>query len=290
MEGRGMKTWVLVIDVEKCENCQNCFLACKDEHVGNDWPGYAAPQPSLGPRWIQVLNRERGQYPFVDVAYLPVPCQHCEQAPCLKASRDGAVTRRPDGIVLIDPVKARGQKELIQACPYGAISWNEERGIPQKCTLCAHLLDEGWGRTRCVQACPTEALRLHNLEEQELKRLIEVDQWETYQPQWHTNPRVYYKNIHRFTRCFLGGSVAFQEAGKEECAVGAQVSLANSSGQAIAETVTDAFGDFKFDRLPESSGRYSIRLSFANFPDRVIEVDLQTSLYLGAILLESGKA
>jgi Fe-S-cluster-containing dehydrogenase component len=285
-----MKTWVLVIDVEKCENCQNCFLACKDEHVGNDWPGYSAPQPSLGSRWIQVLNRERGQYPFVDVAYLPVPCQHCRQAPCLQAARDGAVTRRPDGIVLIDPVKARGQKELIQACPYGAIGWDEERGIPQKCALCAHLLDEGWGRTRCVQACPTGALQLHSLEEQEIRRLVEADHLEVYQPQLKTNPRVYYKNLHRFTQCFIGGSATIRVDGKEECAAGARVRLSDSGGQVIAETFTDAYGDFKFERLPENSGRYRIRVSLVNCLDRVLEVDLRTSQYVGVILLESGKA
>ena len=40
-----MKKWNLIVDVEKCENCYNCFIATKDEHVGNDFPGYAAPQP-----------------------------------------------------------------------------------------------------------------------------------------------------------------------------------------------------------------------------------------------------
>ena len=40
-----MKKWNLIIDVEKCEDCNNCFLACKDEHMYNDWPGYALPQP-----------------------------------------------------------------------------------------------------------------------------------------------------------------------------------------------------------------------------------------------------
>ena len=49
--GDNMKKWNLVIDVAKCTNCNNCFLADKDEYVGNDFPGYAAPQPRHGHRW-----------------------------------------------------------------------------------------------------------------------------------------------------------------------------------------------------------------------------------------------
>ena len=80
-------------------------------------PEYAAPQPGQGPSWIAIQAKERGQYPFIDVAYLPTPCMHCDNAPCIKAAEDGAVFKRPDGIVLIDPVKAKGQKESHQRLP-----------------------------------------------------------------------------------------------------------------------------------------------------------------------------
>ena len=125
-----MKKWFMIIDVEKCENCNNCFLSCKDEHVDNDWPGYAAPQPGQGQSWISIYGKERGEYPFIDVAYLPVPCMHCDDAPCIKAAKDGAITKRPDGIVIIDPIKSRGQKNLVKACPYDAIQWNETSRCP----------------------------------------------------------------------------------------------------------------------------------------------------------------
>ena len=131
-----MKKWNLIIDVEKCEDCNNCFLACKDEHVGNDWPGYAASQPLHGHRWIDIMRKERGQYPLVDVAYRPTPCMHCDNAPCIKAAKDGAIYKRDDGIVIIDPEKSKGQKAVLDACPYDAIWWNEEKEIPQKCTFC----------------------------------------------------------------------------------------------------------------------------------------------------------
>ncbi|SDE55207.1 hypothetical protein [Sporomusa acidovorans] len=86
-----MKKWHLIIDVEKCVDCNNCFMACKDEHVDNDWPGYTRPQPRHGQRWINIKRTERGQYPLVDVAYRPTPCMHCEDAPCIRASK-GSIT------------------------------------------------------------------------------------------------------------------------------------------------------------------------------------------------------
>jgi Fe-S-cluster-containing dehydrogenase component len=281
-----MKKWLLVIDVAKCENCNNCFLSCKDEHVDNDWPGYAAPQPGQGPSWIAIQGKERGQYPLIDVAYLPTPCMHCDDAPCLKAARDGAIVKRPDGIVLIDPVKAKGQKNLVNACPYGAIRWNEALALPQKCTLCAHLLDVGWTKTRCVQSCPTGALSLHHLEEAEAQSVIAGERLEVYEPGRNTAPSVYYKNLHRFSRCFIGGSVATRlNGGPEECAAAAKVTLLNAAGAAIGECTTDAFGDFKFEALEENSGRYSLRIAYADRAPITFEVDLKESLNAGVLLV-----
>jgi len=280
-----MKKWMLIIDVEKCESCHNCFLSCKDEHVGNDWPGYAAPQPDPGPTWIAIGSKERGQYPLIDVAYLPTPCMHCEDAPCLRAARDGAIYRRPDGIVLIDPVKAKGQKHLANACPYGSIRWNESFELPQKCTLCAHLLDDGWTQTRCVQSCPTGALSLRYIEDAQIPLIIDAEKLEVYKPEWKTGPRVYYKNLYRFTRCFIGGSVAVRLDGVEECAVGAQVTLLSAAGAAIGERTTDDFGEFKFDNLGKNSGPYALRVAYADRGAKTVEVDLQESLNTGVIFV-----
>ena len=110
-----MEKWHLIIDIEKCEDCNNCFLACKDEHVDNNWPGYTLSQPRHGHRWMNILRKERGQYPIIDVAYLPVPCMHCNNAPCVKAAKDGGMYKRDDGIIMIDPAKATGQKSLIKS-------------------------------------------------------------------------------------------------------------------------------------------------------------------------------
>jgi len=220
-----MNNWQLIIDVEKCEDCNNCFLACKDEHVDNEWPGYSLPQPLHGHRWMNIMRKERGQYPMIDVAYLPIPCMHCDRAPCIEAAKGGAVYKRDDGIVIIDPEKARGQQAIQQACPYNAIWWNEEKEVPQKCTLCAHLLDEGWKEPRCVQACPTGALRLINTEEPEMERINELEKLELLHPKYKTRPRVYYKNLYRYFECFIGGSVAVEQDSVIDCAEGAKVTL-----------------------------------------------------------------
>lgn len=279
-----MTKWNLVIDVEKCEDCNNCFLACKDEHVDNDWPGYAISQPRHGHRWMNILRKERGQYPIIDVAYLPVPCMHCDVAPCIKAGKAGAVYKRDDGIVIIDPEKARGQEDIVKACPYDAIWWNEEHNVPQKCTFCAHLLDDGWKEPRCVTACPTGAISVVRTKDRDMQAIVASENLEILHPQYNASPRVYYKNLNRFTRCFIGGSVAFEKKGVIDCAEGARVALLKGS-EKMGEAVTDNFGDFKFDHLVEESGRYTVEIVFKDYDKKALEVDLKTSISLGTIHL-----
>src|SRR4029450_14083657 len=96
--------------------------------------------------------------PMTAIACVPTMYNHCDDAPCLKAG-DGAVKKRDDGIILIDPEQAKGRKDLVDACPYGHIWWNEEHQVPQIWTFDAHLIDQGWEQTRGHQACPTGAMR-----------------------------------------------------------------------------------------------------------------------------------
>lgn len=280
-----MKKWNLIIDVEKCEDCNNCLLACKDEHVDNEFPEYTVSQPKHGHRWIDILRKERGQYPFIDVAYVPVPCYHCDDAPCVKAAKDGAVYQRKDGIVIIDPVKARGREKIVKSCPFDAIWWNEEKNVPQKCTFCAHLLDEGWKEPRCVNACPTGALRVEKIEDGRMKRLASREGLQFYQQKGNLKPRVYYKNLHRYTRCFIGGSVAATRDSITDCVEAADVILQNSSGLEIARLSTDIFGDFKFDNLEAGASRYTIKIRHKDLGEKNIEVELTESRYVGIIEL-----
>ncbi|MBW1801932.1 MAG: oxidoreductase [Deltaproteobacteria bacterium] len=282
-----MKKWSLIIDIEKCEDCNNCFLSCKDEYVGNDWPGYTLSQPLHGHRWMNIMRKERGQCPMIDVAYLPIPCMHCDNAPCIKAARDNAVYKRNDGIVIIDPEKAKGQKDLLKACPYDTIWWNEEKDIPQKCLFCAHLLDDGWEKPRCVQSCPTGALRVIHAEDSEIARIVESEKAEVLHPEYQTRPRVFYKNLYRYFKCFIAGSVAVEKDGVTDCAEGANVTLLKD-GKEVAESLTDNYGDFKFDRLEENSGPYTLEIFLDGYEKQTVEADLKASLNLGSIYLDKG--
>jgi len=278
-----MKKYNFVIDVAKCENCNNCFLSCKDEHCGNDWPGYSLSQPLHGHRWMNISRRERGQFPLIDVAYLPKPCMHCDDAPCIVAAKNEAVYKRDDGIVIIDPEKAKGQKEIVAACPYGAVWWNEEEQVPQKCTFCAHLLDKGWKVPRCVQVCPTGALSILHIEDEELAKLRASEKLETLAcGKLDTQPRVYYKNLHRFNKFIIVGSVATGEEGATECVVGATVRLINE-GNVISEQETDDFGDYKFDGLLENTGSYEIEVVYTGKSTRKEVGELQKSSFVGTL-------
>ena len=85
-------------------------------------------------------------------------------------------------------MKAKGRTEIVDTCPYGAIYWNEEAQVPQKCTGCAHLMDQGWTETRCTQVCPTEAMKLVRADDAEMKRLVAAEGLEIYRPSWAPTP------------------------------------------------------------------------------------------------------
>ncbi len=251
------KQWNMIVDVERCDNCRACFLAVKDEHIGNDFPGYAAPQPAQGHNWLEIERKERGTLPIVEAHFMPVMCNHCDDAPCMKAAKDGAVKKRADGIVIIDPVKAKGQKQIVDACPYGAISWNEERQLPQAWIFDAHLLDTGWTQTRAEQACPTGVFRSVKIEDAEMARIKAAEGLEVLKPELGTKPRVYYKNRHLMTACFVSGSVVKVENGVEDCVAGADVVL-KQNGREVGRATSDAFGEWKIDRLAPGSAGYQL--------------------------------
>ncbi len=278
----------MIVDVARCQGCNNCFLACKDEHGGNDWPGYSRPQSYHGERWIELPCNERGQYPLIDVAYRPTLCTHCADAPCVTRS-GGAIYKRPDGIVLIDYAKAAGRRDLVDACPYGMISWSEESSAPQKCTLCAHLLDDGWSQPRCVQACGPGALSFVRGDDAGFASLAAAGGLETLYSGGIEGTGVCYRNLARFDCSFIAGSVAVQEAGVIDCAAGAIVTLTRiggaTDGDPLLTAVTDAFGDFKLDGLDPDGGEYQVQVAFNDFvPVRVTAV-LDRSVNLGTIMV-----
>lgn len=279
-----MTKWNMVIDVELCENCNNCFLATKDEHVGNNFAGYSAAQPLHGHRWIDIKRKVRGSGSMVDAAHMPTMCNHCDDAPCVKIGGD-AVTKRPDGVVLIHPEKSKGRKDILNSCPYGAIWWNEELQIPQHWTFDAHLLDQGWKMPRGAHACPTGAMRAVKASDDEMAQRVKAEGLEVRNPEYNTKPRVWYKNLYRFTKCFVGGSVVARIDGVVECVAGAKVQLRNGTSM-VAETVTDTFGDFKFDKIAPDSGASRIAIVHQKFGSASLGVSVNSeSVYAGEIML-----
>ena len=277
-----MKKWNMIIDVAECTNCQLCALSAMDEYVGNAWPGVAAPMPRHGHQWIDIKQKERGQAPMIDIAYAPTMCNHCDNAPCLAKGGD-AVKKRADGIVIIDPDKAKGRKDLVESCPYGHIWWNEELQLPQIWPFDAHLLDQGWQQTRGQQACPTGAMSAIKVEDSEMERMARDESLEVMKPEAGTKPRVYYRNLWRYSKGFIGGSVAAEANGVVDCVEGATVRLIKD-GQTVARATTDNYGDFKFDKLDENSGRYTIEVMGLG-RTKMLDASLGASVFLGEIRL-----
>lgn len=275
-----MEKWNLIINVGRCENCYNCVIAAKDEHVGNDFPGYAAPVARDEANLIRIHRKTHGQAPMVDTVYLPVMCNHCDNAPCMRVGGD-AIRKREDGIVIIDPIKAKGRKDIVTACPYKAIVWNEELQLPQTWIFDAHLLDQGWKVPRCQQSCPTGVFEAIKVSDKEMARRALADDLQVLLPKLEAKPRVYYRNLKRYDHCFIGGSVSSSDGTYVDCVEGAEVIL-TQAGQVLQRTVTDHFGDFRFTALASGSGSYRTEISHAK-GKAARECELGESTYLGEI-------
>jgi tetrathionate reductase subunit B len=264
-----------IIDITKCNGCYNCQIACKDEHVGNDWTPIAKPQPDTGQFWMRVEDIVRGQVPKVKVAYMHHMCQHCADAPCIKACKSNAIYQRPDGAVIIDPTKCTGQKLCLDACPYGVIYYNNDLQLAQKCTWCAHLLDKGWTEPRCVDACPTGALKFG--EEEDLKDLIAKA--EILLPESKARPRVYYIGI---PKRFVAGAVC--DPDEDECLEDATVTLKDADGNEIASAKTNGFGDFWFEDL--EVGTYSVKVEKSDYlPIEINGISTEEDINIGDLEL-----
>jgi Fe-S-cluster-containing dehydrogenase component len=265
---------VLVIDLNICNGCYNCQVACKDEHVGTDWSPIAKPQPDTGQFWYKLSDMVRGQVPKVKVTYMHSLCQHCDEAPCIPACNAEAIYRRDDGAVIIDSQKCRGNQLCLSACPYeDVIYFNDSLNIAQKCTFCAHLLDDGWSEPRCVDACPTGALAFG--EEEDLKDLIAKA--EPLKPELDVKPRVYYIGL---PKPFIAGAVLEPET--DECTEGARVSATNVATGARCETTTDSYGDFWLRDL--EPGEYVLVIEKPGLlPRKLGSVDATSDVNIGDV-------
>jgi molybdopterin-containing oxidoreductase family iron-sulfur binding subunit len=212
----------MVIDLDKCIGCRRCMYACKRENNVPD---------AISPPYIMVFETESvtgvsGIYhpPKMpgegttmmytklrkDKWYMPVQCNHCDDAPCVQVCPTGASYKAPDGIVMIDYDKCIGCRYCMVACPYQARRFNwfhpevpykdrnplvpmREEGVVEKCTFCVHRTRKG-KTTRCVEACPNKARTFGNLNDpdSEVSKLIKSERWFRLKDELNTGCNIYY--------------------------------------------------------------------------------------------------
>ncbi|MBI2372184.1 MAG: 4Fe-4S dicluster domain-containing protein [Deltaproteobacteria bacterium] len=199
-----MPRWGMVIDLTRCVGCYACTMACK---VENGTP------PGIW--YAPVYEKELGHYPTVKRLFIPALCNHCHDAPCVKACPSGALRKREDGIVVVDQDRCCGSRACMAACPYGALhfyakeegEYGPERtafeqafykpykvGTVQKCTFCAHRIDRGVLTPACVETCPTGCRVFGDLSDpdSEVSHLIRRRNGVQARPEAGTCPSVFY--------------------------------------------------------------------------------------------------
>lgn len=217
----GERSWVMIIDIRKCVGDHACAVACMAENV-------CPPETS----YRKVFETEYKSFPEVDRFFMPANCQHCDNAPCMKAANavvKGAVVKRPDGIVVFDYAKLakspKASHAAKKACPYYSIvedkggfytngtpvlepyetrdfyeydkklnrKKGDTKGALRKCTFCAHRLDSGMIPT-CVSTCIGRAMYFGDKNDPKslVSELIEKEKLWNLKAGLGTKPRVYY--------------------------------------------------------------------------------------------------
>lgn len=172
----------MLIDLRTCIGCHACSVACKAEF---DVP--------LGVFRDTVKYVEEGAYPRAQRHFIPVLCNHCADAPCLKACPTGAIIRLEHGEVVINQGDCNVNRFCMAACPYGAIYVDPDAQVAQKCTFCEHRTVQGL-QPACIDACPTRCRIFGDLEDPQstIAQKIHANSTVVWKPEAGTQPRVFY--------------------------------------------------------------------------------------------------
>jgi len=128
-----MKAYALSIEHELCWGCKTCEVACKQENRCADG--------------VKIINVCEDGPKIVDgkldfVFHVNI-CRHCDDPACAEACPVEAISKREDGIVILDDEQCTGCQACIDACPYEAIAFDPEKNVACKCNLCHHRIDRG---------------------------------------------------------------------------------------------------------------------------------------------------
>ncbi|MCJ7661664.1 MAG: dimethylsulfoxide reductase subunit B [Anaerolineales bacterium] len=146
--------YAFYFDASACSGCKACQIACKDKHRLEQARSWRQVYEVEGGDWEQVGN---AWVPDVFAYHLSVACNHCEKPICAEVCPTHAISKRIDGIVLIDVKKCLGCGYCSWACPYSALDYDKDSGHMTKCTFCVERIDEGRS-PECVAACPMRVL------------------------------------------------------------------------------------------------------------------------------------
>lgn len=203
-----MTRLAIAIDLHRCIGCATCAMACK---MQNNVPD--------GMLWNRVLTNNcnlydgaEGTYPYLSRTYIPLACQHCDNAACLRACPTGATYKDDKGRVEIDYDKCIGCRMCMAACPYNArvFNWNEPsrstgfnygdknvpvrpKGVMEKCTLCKERTDKDL-EPMCVHCCPGDARIYGDLDDpdSEINKVIRENKAFVLLEDKGTQPKVHY--------------------------------------------------------------------------------------------------
>lgn len=151
-----MAKYGFLVDLNLCVSCRACEVACKT------WNSVPTHRQVF---WRRVIDESFGYQEKVIGWSVSLACNHCNEAPCVKACPTGAMTKRTsDGIVLIDQQKCVGCRYCEAVCPYGAPQFDPVVRKMSKCTMCVDRLAQD-KLPACVETCPTEALQFGLLSE-----------------------------------------------------------------------------------------------------------------------------
>ena len=209
------------LDLSKCIGCRRCVYACVDENNHSRNPEV---------QWIKVLEMEKDtgvdllhsnpyynpeKVPEAGHFYMPVQCQQCRNAPCVKVCPVEATWTEPDGIVVVDYNWCIGCRNCMAACPYGArrFNWGKPeipagdinpvteylgnrprmKGVVEKCTFCIQRVRKG-KYPACVEICPVGARKFGNLldEQSEIRMIMKNKRVFIFKEELNTQPKFYY--------------------------------------------------------------------------------------------------